>query len=377
MINKRLLIKNLLSYNDENSFYDKKERLNLKNRRAKAKFLKHICALSNANPKNKSYIVIGVEDETNKIIGVNFFDDSRIQSLIDNYLENPPKVQYENVKFSNLSRRKVVGLISIFPTDKISRLKQNIWEYKAGQIFVRKGSTSVSVPNLQLDNKNEKIVEDLENQSINNIEHTLEAVLDFMGRHRKEHHPNYKVFKEQYVLCWAGKIKKTETKTYYTRVDIELVNEQIQLYYSDRDKVKIFVNNDSFIITEYVSLGIQKEVDFHPLEKTILHFKENGSYKIHSEIIFSPPQYSIETIQTLYAESNTILDKMINQEELSIAETKRLVELPSYYLLCYLNGIKEAANKLSKISTYLMKLKDKTAYKKLKETKRILRKLKT
>ena len=29
MINKRLLIKNLLAHNDENSFYDKKRQLNL------------------------------------------------------------------------------------------------------------------------------------------------------------------------------------------------------------------------------------------------------------------------------------------------------------------------------------------------------------
>ena len=56
MINKRLLIKNLLAHNDENSFYDKKRQLNLGLKEGKAKFLKHICALSNSNPKNNSYI---------------------------------------------------------------------------------------------------------------------------------------------------------------------------------------------------------------------------------------------------------------------------------------------------------------------------------
>ena len=60
MINKRLLIKNLLAFNDENSFYDKKLLLNISNREGKAKFLKHVCALSNSNPDNNSYIVIGV-----------------------------------------------------------------------------------------------------------------------------------------------------------------------------------------------------------------------------------------------------------------------------------------------------------------------------
>ncbi len=54
MINKRLLIKNLLAHNDECSFYDKKRQLNLHTKEGKAKFLKHICALSNSNPSNNS-----------------------------------------------------------------------------------------------------------------------------------------------------------------------------------------------------------------------------------------------------------------------------------------------------------------------------------
>ena len=78
MINKRLLIKNLLAHNDENSFYDKKRKLNLGDKEGKAKFLKHVCALSNSNSFNNSYIVVGVEDRDNSIVGVDFFDDSKI-----------------------------------------------------------------------------------------------------------------------------------------------------------------------------------------------------------------------------------------------------------------------------------------------------------
>jgi hypothetical protein len=46
LINKRLLIKNLLTHNDENSFYDKKQELDISKKIGKAKFIKHICALS-------------------------------------------------------------------------------------------------------------------------------------------------------------------------------------------------------------------------------------------------------------------------------------------------------------------------------------------
>ena len=115
MINKRLLIKNLLAHNDENSFYDKKRQLNIGEKEGKAKFLKHICALSNSNPENNSYIVIGVEDEDSKIVGIDFFDDSKIQNLVNAYLSNPPLISYENIPFPHLPDQLVVGLVTIRP----------------------------------------------------------------------------------------------------------------------------------------------------------------------------------------------------------------------------------------------------------------------
>ena len=135
MINKRLLIKNLLSHNDENSFYDKKMKLSLTGKEGKAKFLKHLCALSNSNPKNNSYIIIGVEDEENKIVGVDFYDDSKIQNLVNAYLENPPKIAYENVPFPSLPRHKVIGLVTIHSNSHITSLLKNAWKYRRETIF--------------------------------------------------------------------------------------------------------------------------------------------------------------------------------------------------------------------------------------------------
>lgn len=376
MINKRLLIKNLLSYNDENSFYDRKEQLDLSNRIAKAKFLKHICALSNANPKNRSYIVVGIDDRKSQIKGVDFFDDSRIQNLVNAYLHNPPKIQYENVAFPDLPRDKVVGLVSIFPIHEVTSFKKNIWHYTDKNIFIRKGSTSIPVDAIVLQNLNQVIVEDLENQAKNNIALTLEGVLGFMKRHEALDNPSYHVFKEQYVLCWAGKKKEIDSKVFFSRVDIELVNEQVRLFYSNMDVVKIHFNTESFIITEYVSLGIQTEIKHYPLEKTIFHFKDNGRYKIASEMLFTPPKYSQTIIETLFEENNSILDKISNNEELNIEENVQLQDLPNLYLLCYLNGIDQAKEKLAESKKYLKALPDQTAYEKYKETKRILRKVK-
>ena len=143
MINKRLLIKNLLAHNDENSFYDKKRKLNLGDKEGKAKFLKHVCALSNSNSFNNSYIVVGVEDRDNSIVGVDFFDDSKIQNLVNAYLTNPPNITYENILFPHLPNDKVVGLVIIRANQgKVCSLRKNIWKYYGGAVFFRDGSRS-------------------------------------------------------------------------------------------------------------------------------------------------------------------------------------------------------------------------------------------
>ena len=219
MINKRLLIKNLLAHNDENSFYDKKRKIDISQKEGKAKFLKHICALSNSNPDNNSYIVIGVEDEDNKIVGVDFFDDSKIQNLINAYLSNPPVVQYENIPFPHLQDDKVVGLVTIRAksTNEVTSLRRNIWKYYGGSVFMREGSMSMpKVFDIEIKDVNSRIVSSIEKHAQNNIQHTLDGVIDFMDK-RKDFKPKYKVFKEYFVLCWAGQKKTVKEENFFSR----------------------------------------------------------------------------------------------------------------------------------------------------------------
>ena len=376
MINKRLLIKNLLAYNDENSFYDKKLQLNISNKEGKAKFLKHVCALSNSNPDNNAYIVIGIEDETNKIVGVDFFDDSKIQNLINAYLINPPKIQYENVAFPRLSRYKVVGLVTINPINEITSIKKGIWKYPKSTLFIRRGSNSMPVKKIALKNTNKTVVEAIEKNATNNIEHTLDSVFDFMGRHKKELKPTYKVFKDQFVVCWAGIQKKMNNEIFYSRVDIELINEQVRLFYSDLDDVQIQYNGQSFIITEFIQLGIQKDFTYYPLEKTIINFKDNGIHDIATELLFEPPKFDPIVLKHVYNSNNTIVEKFKKGVALTKNEHKDLEQLPTSYLICSLNGFLSAKDKLSDIKPFLKLLENKNHYVKIKETERILRKLK-
>ncbi len=377
MINKRLLIKNLLAHNDESSFYDKKRQLNLHTKEGKAKFLKHICALSNSNPSNNSYIVVGVEDQDNEITGDDFFDDSRIQNLVNAFLENPPKIQYENVPFPNLPKEKVVGLVTIKPKSKTSHFKKNIHTILANTVFVRRGSNSTPTEEkIPYSKQNIETVLSIENNSRNSIAYTLDGVIDFVNNRHKDMLSEYHVFKELFVICWAGIPKKIRDKTYLSRVDIELINEQIKLFYSAQDVVTIAFDSASFTITEYVALGLNDKTSYYPLEQQKISFFDNGYYKIETEMLFEPPQYNRKMMFHIYNSNLSLIAKMRKGLELSEREEKDLENVPSTLMICYLNGFEEAKQKLIDAKSLLKQFKKPESYLNFKEVMRVLRKMK-
>lgn len=377
MINKRLLIKNLLAHNDESSFYDKKRQLNLHSKEGKAKFLKHICALSNSNPTNNSYIVVGVEDQDNEIVGDDFFDDSRIQNLVNAFLDNPPKIQYENVPFPNLPKDKVVGLVTIKPNSKVSAFKKGIYTIPARTVFVRRGSNSIPTEDkIPFSKLNTETVIGIENSSRNSIAYTLEGVLDFMNNRHKDMTPKYNVFKELFVVCWAGHKKKVRDKLFFSRVDIELINEQVKLFYSALDDVTIEYDDKTFAITEYVPLGLNDRTSYYPLERQTLTFFDNGYYKIETEFLFEPPQYNKKMMFHIYNSNLSLLNKLQKNIPLSNRELKDLVNLPSTLMICYLNGFEQAKQKLIDAKPFLKAIENSLVYVNFKEALRILRKMK-
>ncbi len=376
MINKRLLVKALLSHNDENSFYDKKLKLNLATKEGKAKFLKHICALSNSNPKNNAYIVVGIEDKANAIVGVDFFDDSKLQNLINAYLDNPPLVLYENIPFPHLTEGKVVGLVTIRPIDQITALRKNIWKYFGGAVFFREGSISKpKVFDIELKDNNSQRVKTLEKHAQNNISLTLDGVVDFLQKHGEELTTSYKVFKETFVVCWSGLQKKVKNKTYYSRVDIELINEQVKLFYSNLDEVEISFTEDKFILTEYVLLGLNGQNKYYPLEQVNICFEENGSYSLHTELLFEPPQIDKRSLMHLRNNNNVLLEKLKSKSKFTLKEEGELFNLCAIYMLCVFNAIPKAMHYLEQAKPYL-KNRDPMLYQTYKDCQRVLRKVK-
>ncbi|MBS9463322.1 ATP-binding protein [Flagellimonas sp. 389] len=375
MINKRLLVKNLLAHNDENSFYDKKRFISIGEKEGKAKFLKHVCALANSNPINNSFIVIGVEDEDNKIVGVDFFDDSKIQNLVNAYLDNPPIISYENIPFPHLPEGKVVGLVTIRSNGKVCALRKNIWKYYGGAVFFREGSISLPKAfDIELKDINSEAVATIELHARNNIELTLDAVINFMNNRHADLTSDYKVFKEQFVVCWAGNKKKVNNKNYYSRVDIELINEQVKLFYSALDEITITYDDDSFSTLEFVQLGLGSQQKYFPLEEMVITFSDNGKYTINSKLVFEPPQYDKKTLHHVLNINNSLLQKLEKKIKLNQTEEKDLTHLPATYLICYLNGFEEAKEQME-LARPLLKLANKRVYGSLKESLRILRKV--
>ncbi|MDO6601438.1 ATP-binding protein [Arenibacter palladensis] len=376
MINKRLLVKNLLAHNDENSFYDKKRFIDIGQREGKAKFLKHVCALANSNPKNNSFIVIGVEDEDNEIVGVDFFDDSKIQNLVNAYLDNPPRITYENIPFPHLPMGKVVGLVTIKSNGKVCSLRKNIWKYYGGSVFFRDGSISMpKAYGIELTDVNADIVATIEKHAKNNIELTLDGVIDFLNERHKDLTSNYKVFKEQFVVCWAGHQKKVKNETYYSRVDIELINEQVKLFFSEFDEITISYDENSFTTIEYVQLGLSTQQKYYPLEKVVITFMDNGTYTIQSDLIFEPPLYDKKTLHHIYNANVAVIKKIEKETPLTPNEVRDLDLLSDTFLICYVNGFEEAKDIMENAKP-IMKKYNLPVYQSIKESLRIIRKMK-
>ena len=155
-----------------------------------------------------------------------------------------------------------------------------------------------------------------------------------------------------------------------------MVNEQVRLFYSALDEVKIEYNHQTFMITEYVFLKINDVFDYYPLEKTVIHFKENGKHDIVTELIFEMPQFNKMDLFHVFNNCNSILEKLKKNVQIDESEKTDLEELATNFMICVLNDIPNSYEKLLESKQYLKNLKNKTAYIKYKEAFRILRKVK-
>ncbi|MCL3782749.1 ATP-binding protein [Prolixibacteraceae bacterium JC049] len=352
MINKRLLIKNIISHNDEGTFFDKKQGITLTSTPGKAKFLKHICALSNSNPNNDSYIIIGVSDD-NKILGVPPIDDSVIQNLVKSSLLHPPIVTYENIQFPEIEKYQTVGLLTIFGKKEKTSFSKNIWKISLGDSFYRYGSNSIHIDkNFYINEENETIVDSIKRYSTNNLKGLIDGVQEFQSFSNPKYYPEYIVFLDQFVLCWSAWRDNYGERKYYSEIDIQVINENKKIFISATQFADVIIEENYFKIIELVPLGYDKKYELYPLEETSINFHVNGTYSIEKTINFKHPIFPKEEIENLYSRTKALTKKYLEgvcpKDEMNFQEG-----IAQYYLVCYLNGIEDAKNDLYESREYL------------------------
>jgi len=91
-------------------------------------------------------------------------------------------------------------------------------------------------------------------------------------------------------------------------------------------------------------------------------------------MLFQPPEFNRKMLFHIYNSNLALLQKLSKGIDLSIREHKDLQNLPSTFMICYLNGFEEAKDKL--IDAKLLIKPFPKIYLSFKEALRILRKMK-
>ena len=251
MLNRRKLIQLALSeVPAETEYLDYKQEIDLTNERDRGKLIKLVAALSNSNPNGMSFVIIGVTD-SKRIVGINFIDDAKFQNAIRGYLENCPKILYENIAHDSLPKDKFIGLLTIQPENSECRVLKKIWTLRPENIYYRLGTTVIEVSEYNGGDsayRNEKDSMALVNRASVSLEATLDSLVEFYDSQHREYNPKHHVFHDQYVVGVSG-YPSVRCES-LTEVTVALINEDVSYFWSALESVRIERNEDTFTVLE-------------------------------------------------------------------------------------------------------------------------------
>ena len=124
----------ILLKRDEGTKLDFKQKIDISMESGKKELAKDICAIANSRG-GRGYIIIGVEDKTKKIIGINVceFKEEQFQQIISSRCEPPIPIAIEFVIYQS----KNLAIITIYDGgQKPYQLREN------GAFYIRRGSTT-------------------------------------------------------------------------------------------------------------------------------------------------------------------------------------------------------------------------------------------
>lgn len=352
MVNKRKLIELILSKNfSENAYFDIKEMICLSNTDQKAKLLKHICALSNSNPSNDSFLIFGVEDETFNYKGVEYKDDSTFQDLVFEHLDNPPEILYENVVFHELQKKdehkQFLGLLTISGDGSFCKFKKNISGIRKGCGFVRLGSQTRQIreEDWSADTSNVNTVGELKRMATTKLEDVLNDTVRFYKETGESYPPHHVVLHDIYVVCYSGWKNKIDNEIFLSEVNIELIGENVQLFYSACEEVQISASDDQIKIVKYVPLYFHENLHYLPFKSKTIAFSSASGYEIKDCFIFNLPKISQREAATIVQRYEKVHKKIgdgLPLYELSDEEQMKLEVYCHELLVSFFSGNKEA-----------------------------------
>lgn len=130
----------------ESAFLEFKEQIDLESNRGKAKFIKEVLALANS-AVSPSYLLLGVQDKTKKITGIEDIADERLQNIIAEWCRPPVDFDFHVIELQG----KKVGVLEIFGGEILHTFSRSTsFEDTNGkskpvtenQVFIRRGSTT-------------------------------------------------------------------------------------------------------------------------------------------------------------------------------------------------------------------------------------------
>jgi len=332
---KKLVQLSLSEIPSETEYLDYKRQIDLTSTPGRGKLIRLICAMNNSNPNGQSFIFVGIGDDKS-VVGTSFLDDAIFQNAVKGFIANPPKLSYENINFKTLASNRFVGIITIYPSKNESYICKNIWKLKAGDKFIRRGSTTEKYPERAdiFTKQNEIESNQLIQRATVSLGSTLDAVLSFYNESHKEYNPRHYVFNEHSVVGISS--WQDENTSYHSEVRVSILNDEVTYFWSALDNVKIICLEQFVLIEEQAVVFWKGERIYFPFKLTKLDFSKIGEYSVHKELLFSIPTLKAEEITSFIRGISDKLD----------ADKEYVEILPYELLLAALNGSNEAVNLL-------------------------------
>lgn len=218
---------------------DYKLQLDLSSENGKKELAKDICAIANSRG-GRGYLIIGVEDKTRKIVGIekSSFTEEQIQQIVCSRCEPPIPIILETFNIEG----KDIAVITIFQSSqKPYQFKEN------GTFYIRRGSTTDTM------RKQELITALQENMNLNIeltpvVKSSIEDLdIDLIDKYFKKHGIEAND-KNRLILMENTRIVHLdeEDKRYYVTLGGLLVFSKVNYIYAPHNMVRIInkVNKD-------------------------------------------------------------------------------------------------------------------------------------